>query len=85
MEAALFLCGLSIYVVFVFVHELDANADKNDSRNIIITYSISTWVIETFYTRSYLFDLYTSSKLTKEMLLLKLSLYLFPTVRCARC
>lgn len=61
MAAASFVCGLSIYVVFVFINDLDDSAGKNDSRNITIAYFISMWLCATLYSRSFVFDIYVGS------------------------
>lgn len=60
MAAASFVCGLSIYVVFVFINDLDGNAGK-DSRNITIAYFVSMWLCATLYSRSFVFDIYVGS------------------------
>ena len=58
MAAISFTLGLSIYVVFVFVNDLDVNAGKNDSRNIVIAYFVSMYFAATLYSRSKLFESY---------------------------
>ena len=68
MAAASFICGLSIYVVFIFINNLDVGAGKNDSRNIVIAYFVSMWLCATLYSRSFVFDIYVGSKPTwKEL------------------
>ena len=68
MAAASFVCGLSIYVVFVFINDLDIGAGKNDSRNIVIAYFVSMWLCATLYSRSFIFDIYVESTPTwKEL------------------
>ena len=68
MAAASFVCGLSIYVVFVFINNLDLGASKNDSRNIVIAYFVSMWLCATLYSRSFVFDIYVGSTPTwKEL------------------
>ena len=49
MAAVSFTLGLSIYVVFVFVNNLDVNAGKNDSRNIVIAYFVSMYYVAFLY------------------------------------
>lgn len=61
MAAISFTLGLSIYVVFVFVNDLDVNAGKNDSRNIMIAYFVSMYFAATLYSRSKLFESYAGS------------------------
>lgn len=61
MAAASFVCGLSIYVVFVFINNLDVDAGRNDSRNIVIAYFASMWLCATLYSRSFVFDIYVGS------------------------
>lgn len=56
MAAISFILGLSIYVIFVFVNNLDVNAGKNDSRNIMIAYFVSMYFAVTLYGRSMLFE-----------------------------
>ena len=68
MAAASIICGLSIYVVFVFINNLDVGAGKNDSRNIVIAYFVSMWLCATLYSRSFVFDIYVGFKPTwKEL------------------
>lgn len=68
MAAASFVCGLSIYVVFVFINNLDRGAGKNDNRNIVIAYFVSMWLCATLYSRSFVFDIYVGSTPTwKEL------------------
>ena len=83
MAAASFVCGLSIYVLFVFVNKLNVDAGKNDSRNIVIAYLISMWIIGTLYGRSSFFDFYASNMRTWEMLFLRRGLDISPAVRPA--
>ena len=63
MAAISFTLGLSIYVVFVFVNDLDVNAGKNDSRNIVIAYFVSMYFAATLYSRSKLFESYAGSNI----------------------
>lgn len=61
MAAASFVCGLSIYIVFVFINDLDVNAGQHDNRNIVIAYFASMWLCGTLYSRSFVFDIYVVS------------------------
>ena len=68
MAAASFVCGLSVYLVFVFINDLDVNTGKNDSRNIVIAYFTSMWLCGTLYSRSFVFDIFVGSTPTwKEL------------------
>lgn len=61
MAATSFVCGLSIYIVFVFINNLDVNAGQHDSRNIVIAYFASMWLCGTLYSRSMVFDIFVDS------------------------
>lgn len=61
MAATSFVCGLSIYIVFVFINSLDVNAGEHDSRNIVVAYFASMWLCGTLYSRSLVFDIFVDS------------------------
>lgn len=57
IAAGSFVCGLSVYTVFVFVNHLNVDAAEHDSRNTLIAYFTSMWVIGMLYNRTYVIDI----------------------------
>ena len=62
MAAGSFVCGLSLYSVFTLVKNLDIDAARHDSRNVVITYFTSMCVIGMLYNRTCIFDILTYVK-----------------------
>ena len=56
MAAGAFILGLSIYVVFIFVDDLDIDAGPKDSRNVVIAYFFTLLFCLLLFRKAALFD-----------------------------